>query len=276
MLLKKQIDKLEFIEVMQDIGLANSSYNYKDCTAINEDRLSFRMGDDAQFDDNEYFYLPRTLAGLELLFKGLVICERDFDWSGGSVASNIKIMQIIRRRSRSPLALRNLDKLIKWTFINKGHNPYTPFGGRKYSNAGSLAELEQIEETDRRNAINHRELEKMQMQAAEATKKLEQELIKKRDEERKIKNAERFRIFQQQIKQFQAQTDADKLNDLLSNRITFPINLLPECEWLTIIRNRKLEAKDLNKLIKLIPKNTTREIKQIKRFLQILRTPKLV
>ena len=276
MLLKKQIDKLEFIEVMQDIGLANSSYGYKDCAAINEDRLSFRMGDDAQYDDDQYFYLPRTLTGLELLFKGLVICERDFDWSGGSVASNIKIMQIIRRRSRSPLALRNLDKLIKWTFINKGRNDYTPFGGTKYSNVGSLSELERIEETDRRNAINHRELEKMQMEAAEATKKLEQELIKKRDEERKIKNAERFKIFQQQIKLFQAQTDAEKLNDLLSKRISFPINLLPECEWLTIIRNKNLEAKDLNKLIKLIPKNTTREIKQIKRFLQILRTPKLI
>ena len=276
MLLKKQIDKLEFIEVMQDIGLANSSYNYKDCTAINEDRLSFRMGDDAQYDDDQYFYLPRTLTGLELLFKGLVICERDFDWSGGSVASNIKIMQIIQRRSKSPVALRNLDKLIKWTFINKGRNAYTPFGGTKYSNVGSLAELKQIEETDRRNAINHRELEKMQMEAAEATKKLEQERIKKRDEERKIKNDERLKIFQQQIKQFQTQTDADKLNDLLADRITFPINLLPECEWLTIIRNKKLEAKDLNKLIKLIPKNTTREIKQIKRFLQILRTPKLI
>ena len=271
MLLKKEIDEFEFIEAMQAIGLANSSRDYKFCNVIKRDRLNLSMGAQYQYD-----YLPKTLLGLELLFKGLVICERDFDWSGGSVASNIKIMQIIRRRSRSPLALRNLDKLIKWTFINKGRNPYTPFGGRKYSNIGSLAELEQIEETDRRNAINHRELEKMQMQAAEATKKLEQELIKKRDEERKIKNAERFRIFQQQIKQFQAQTDADKLNDLLSNRITFPINLLPECEWLTIIRNRKLEAKDLNKLIKLIPKNTTREIKQIKRFLQILRTPKLV
>ena len=92
----------------------------------------------------------------------------------------------------------------------------------------------------------------------------------------KIKNAERLKIFQQQIKQFQTQTDAEKLNDLLSDRITFPINLLPECEWLTIIRNKNLEAKDLNKLIKLIPKNTTREIKQIKRFLQILRTPKLI
>ena len=141
---------------------------------------------------------------------------------------------------------------------------------------GSLSELKAIEERDRWKAANQRKLEKMQMEAAEATKKLEQELIKKRDEERKIKNAERFKIFQQQIKQFQAQTDADKLNDLLSNRISFPINLLPECEWLTIIRNRNLEAKDLNKLIKLIPKNTTREIKQIKRFLQILRTPKLI
>jgi hypothetical protein len=271
MLLKKQIDKLEFIEVMQDIGLANSSFYYKDCDDIFKDRLHFSMGVEFEYD-----YLPRTLVGLELLFKGLVICERDFDWRGGSVASNIKIMQIIRRRSKSPVALRNLDKLIKWTFINKGRNPYTPFGGTKYSKAGSLSELEGIEETERRNAINHRELEKMQIQAAEATKKLEQELIKKRDEERKIKNAERFKIFQQQIKHFQVQTDSEKLSDLLFNRISFPINLLPESEWLTIIRNKNLEAKDLNKLIKLIPKNTTREIKQIKRFLQILRTPKLI
>ncbi|MAV94490.1 MAG: hypothetical protein CMA31_02245, partial [Euryarchaeota archaeon] len=203
MLLKKEIDEFEFIEVMQAIGLSNSSRDYKYCNAIKRDRLHFSMGVQYQYDD-----LPTTLVGLELLFKGLVICERDFDWRGGSVASNIKIMQIIRRRSKSPVALRNLDKLIKWTFINKGRNPYTPFGGTKYSNVGSLSELEGIEETERRNAINHRELEKMQMQAAEATRKLEQELIKKRDEERKIKNAERFKIFQQQIKQFQLQTDS--------------------------------------------------------------------
>ena len=165
MLLKKEIDEFEFIEVMQAIGLADSSRDYKYCNAIKRDRLHFSMGAQYQYD-----YLPKTLVGLELLFKGLVICERDFDWRGGSVASNIKIMQIIRRRSRSPVALRNLDKLIKWTFINKGRNNYTPFGGTKYSNVGSLSELERIEETDRRNAINHRELEKMQMEAAEATK----------------------------------------------------------------------------------------------------------
>jgi len=87
MLLKKEIDEFEFIEAMQAIGLANSSRDYKFCNVIKRDRLNLSMG--AQY---QYEYLPKTLLGLELLFKGLVICERDFDWSGGSVASNIKIM----------------------------------------------------------------------------------------------------------------------------------------------------------------------------------------
>ena len=197
-------------------------------------------------------------------------------WRGGSVASNINIMQIIRRKSISQLALRNLDKLIRWTYLNKGENPYTPFGARKLSKVSSLSELLQIEDMDRKNSIAQRDFETRQMEAAKESRRVEHELIVKKIQERKIKNAERYKIFHQQIKQFQAQTDAEKLNDLLSNRISFPINLLPECEWLTIIRNQNLKAADINKLIKLIPKNTTSEIKQIKRFLQILRTPKLI
>ena len=129
---------------------------------------------------------------------------------------------------------------------------------------------------DRKNSIAQRDFETRQMEAAKESRRVEHELIVKKIQERKIKNAERYKIFHQQIKQFQTRTDAEKLNDLLSNRISFPINLLPECEWLTIIRNQNLEAADINKLIKLIPKNTTSEIKQIKRFLQILRTPKLI
>jgi len=275
MLLDKDNEDLEFIEIMQEIGLTETSQNYRNCKMVVRQEFSphFSMGINERYLPRN---IPSRLDSLILLFKGLVICERDFKWHGGSVAHNIKIMQWIRRKSISQLDLRNLDKLIRWTYLNKGENPYTPFGATKLSNVSSLSELTQIEDRDRHNAITQRAFEKSQMKAAEATRKLEQELIKKNIEARKIKNAERFKIFQQQIKQFQTQTDADKLNDLLSNRISFPINLLPECEWLTIIRNRNLEAKDLNKLIKLIPKNTTREIKQIKRFLQILRKPKLI
>ena len=192
MLLKKDIDEFEFIEVMQAIGLADSSQDYKYCNAIKRDRLQFSLG-----VLYSYYDLPKTLVGLELLFKGLIICERDFDWCSGSVASNIKIMQIIRRRSKSLVALRNLDKLIKWTFINKGRNPYTPFGGRKYSNIGSLSELKGIEETDRRIAKNHHELEKMQMEARIKMQLMEKEFMlnmRLKDGERQvIKDKEKYK-----------------------------------------------------------------------------------
>ena len=275
MLLDKDNEDLEFIEIMQEIGLTETSQNYRNCKMVVRQEFSphFSMGVNERYLPRN---IPSRLDSLILLFKGLVICERDFKWHGGSVAHNIKIMQWIRRKSISQLDLRNLDKLIRWTYLNKGENPYTPFGATKLSNVSSLSELTQIEDRDRHNAITQRAFEKSQMKAAEATRKLEQELIKKNIEARKIKNAERFKIFQKQIEQFQVQSDSEKLSDLLFNRISFPINLLPESEWLTIIRNKNLKAKDLNKLIKLIPKNTTREIKQIKRFLQILRTPKLI
>ena len=275
MLLDKDSEDLEFIEIMQEIGLTETSQNYRNCKMVVRQEFShhFSMGVAERYLPRN---IPARLDGLILLFKGLVICERDFKWRGGSVASNIKIMQWIRRKSVSPVDLRNLDKLIRWTYLNKGENDYTPFGTTKLSNVSSLSELMQIEGTDRANAINQHTFEKGQMESAKESRKIEQELISKKIQERKIKNAERYKIFHQQIKQFQTQTDAEKLNDLLSNRISFPINLLPECEWLTIIRNQNLEAADINKLIKLIPKNTTSEIKQIKRFLQILRTPKLI
>ena len=275
MLLDKDSEDLEFIEIMQEIGLTETSQNYRNCKMVVRQEFShhFSMGVAERYLPRN---IPARLDGLILLFKGLVICERDFKWRGGSVASNIKIMQWIRRKSVSPVDLRNLDKLIRWTYLNKGENDYTPFGTTKLSNVSSLSELMQIEGTDRANAINQHTFEKGQMESAKESRKIEQELISKKIQERKIKNAERYKIFHQQIKQFQTQTDAEKLNDLLSNHIPFPINLLPECEWLTIIRNQNLEAADINKLIKLIPKNTTTEIKQIKRFLQILRSPKLI
>ncbi len=275
MLLDKDSEDLEFIEIMQEIGLTETSQNYRNCKMVVRQEFShhFSMGVAERYLPRN---IPARLDSLILLFKGLVICERDFKWRGGSVASNIKIMQWIRRKSVSPVDLRNLDKLIRWTYLNKGENDYTPFGTTKLSNVSSLSELMQIEGTDRANAINQHTFEKGQMESAKESRKIEQELISKKIQERKIKNAERYKIFHQQIKQFQTQTDAEKLNDLLSNHISFPINLLPECEWLTIIRNQNLEAADINKLIKLIPKNTTSEIKQIKRFLQILRTPKLI
>jgi hypothetical protein len=272
MLLNNNIEQLEFIEIMQEIGLTESSDNYTHCDPVIKQRFHIQHHIGTSLNNN----IPQRLDSLILLFKGLIICERDFMWRGGSVASNINIMQMIRRKSRSHLDLRNLDKLIKWTFINKGENRYTPFGAVKLSAVSSLAELLSIEEMDRKNALAQRDFERRQMDASKEKKRLQKELNDKVLQDRKAKNENRYRIFLKEIEIFQAKCEHQKLDALLTNELSFPINLLPEIEWLTIIRNKELGVLDINKLIKLIPKNTSQEIKQIKRFLQILKTPKVV
>jgi len=272
MLLNKNIEQLEFIEIMQEIGVTECSDNYKHCQQVIKQRFYIQQHINSGLVNN----VPQRLDSLILLFKGLVICERDFMWPGGSVAANINIMQAIRRKSISQLDLRNLDKLIRWTFLNKGENPYTPFGAGKLSTVSSLAELLKIEEMDKENAKFQHDFERRQMEASKEKKRLQKELSDKVLQDRKARNANRYRIFLKEIEIFQTRCDHQKLKSLLENKLNFPINLLPEAEWLNIIRNKDLGVLDINKLIKLIPKKTTREIKQIKRFLQILKTPKIV
>ena len=275
MLLHEESEGLEFIEIMQEIGLTETSRNYQNCKMIVRQEVPhhFLMGVAERHLSRN---IPVRLDSLILLFKGLVICERDFEWRGGSVAYNIKIMQWIRRKSISQLDLRNLDKLIRWTYFNKGENRYTPFGAVKLSNVSSLSELLQIEDTDKKNAIAQHDFEKRQRDAGKERKRLQKELSDQALQDRKAKNDNRYKIFLREIELFQTRCDHQKLKSLLNNKLNFPINLLPEAEWLNIIRNKDLGVVSINKLIKLIPKNTTREIKQIKRFLQILKTPNIV
>ena len=275
MLLDKDSEDLEFIEIMQEIGLTETSLNYRNCKMIVRQEFShhFSMGVAERHLPRN---IPARLDSLILLFKGLVICERDYKWRGGSVAYNIKIMQWIRRKSISQLDLINLDKLIRWTYLNKGENRYTPFGAGKLSNVSSLSELLEIEDQDRKNSIAHHNFEQGLIEARAERARLQKELSEKTILDRQAKNTNRYKIFLREIALFQTRCDHQKLRSLLDNKLNFPINLLPEAEWLNIIRKEDLEVLNINKLIKLIPKNTTKEIKQIKRFLQILKMPKVV
>lgn len=58
------------------------------------------------------------------LFKGLVIAEKEYGISGGSVAGNIWVLRIISKR----LPPFETYELIKWTLEHRGSNTYTPFG----------------------------------------------------------------------------------------------------------------------------------------------------
>jgi hypothetical protein len=87
------------------------------------------------------------------------------------------------------------------------------------------------------------------MEASKEKKRLQKELNDKVIQDRKAKNENRYRIFLKEIEIFQAKCEHQKLDALLDNELSFPINLLPETEWLAVMRNKELGVLDINKLL---------------------------
>ena len=58
------------------------------------------------------------------LFRGLVIAEREYELSGGSVAANIWVLRILQER----ITKFETRSLLEWAMKNRGTNRYTPTG----------------------------------------------------------------------------------------------------------------------------------------------------
>ena len=58
------------------------------------------------------------------LFRGLVIAEREYQLSGGSVAANIWVLRILQER----ITKFETRSLLEWAMKNRGTNLYTPTG----------------------------------------------------------------------------------------------------------------------------------------------------
>jgi hypothetical protein len=64
----------------------------------------------------------------EFLIRGLVIVERDLEWSGGSVSGAIWVFRIYEKRfAPSHIEVAN------WVLQNRGRNPYLPFGTQSHA-----------------------------------------------------------------------------------------------------------------------------------------------
>ena len=123
------ITQTQFINIMQEIGMNNDTFKYARYKSIRTQQYK------------SIDVLPPDLSDQINLFKGLVLCERDFDWIGGSAASNIKVYREI---SSHPFMQRHkdkLDELINWTLQNRSRNPYTPFGSWRYSGCKSVEDM---------------------------------------------------------------------------------------------------------------------------------------
>lgn len=112
---------------------------------------------------------PLKQEDCEYLILGLVITERELEWSGGSVSGAIWVFRVYEGRfPPSHIQVAN------WVLENRGRNPYLPFGGVSFARNYD-------EYLDEQRAARQRYRDHLDRQC-------EQKKAKKRREERRIEN----------------------------------------------------------------------------------------
>ena len=148
----------QYISILHQIGKDSHTFKYKHCKPLV--RQQHRL-----INLENY---PRDIDPLIYLFKGLVLCERDFQWGGGSVATNIGVFRAIKSHVEIKSNQKRLNELIDWVVKNRGNNPYTPFGSIVYSRCRSIDDVMTL---DRKRARARAEYEK-RLNVEKITKKL--------------------------------------------------------------------------------------------------------
>ena len=239
------ITQIQFIHIMQVIGINNDTYKYRRYKSIRTQQYK------------TISELPGDLSDQINLFKGLVLCERDFNWIGGSAASNIKVYREI---SSHPFMQRHqdkLDELINWTLQNRGRNPYTPFGSWRYEGCRSISDMKRWDE--------HRELQ-LQIQLRKE-REISNKRAKKNSVKEKLNKLRPLRRYIQNqthklnIELFMLENFNDRFKLLLENKLNFPVNLLPESFWQEVL-TRRLNISEIKTLLNILPRKTSRYIKR--------------
>lgn len=249
--MKKDLTSLtdvQYISILQQIGKDSHTFKFKHCKSVvrQQHRLINREN------------YPSDIDALIYLFKGLVLCERDFQWGGGSVAANIGVFRAIKSHFEIKCDHKRLNELIDWAVKNRGNNPYTPFGSTVYSRCHSIADVMTL---DRKRARSRAAYEK-RLNAEKKQKTKRKKIQFSLDGLRKNKGILKKRIYELNVELFMMKRSEDQFKLLLEKKINFPINFVPMKCWQGILE-RKLNIHEINKLLSIIPKNSTKQIKEI-------------
>ena len=240
------ITQTQFINIMQEIGMNNDVFKYARYKSIRTQQYK------------SIDVLPPDLSDQINLFKGLVLCERDFDWIGGSAASNIKVYREI---SSHPFMQRNkdkLDELINWTLQNRSRNPYTPFGTWRYSGCKSVEDMKVWDLRQERRYRLQAEKEEL-IKKEKAKKKM---IMKKMSELRPVRRYVQDQMHKLNIEIFLMGNSDQQFNMLLKNKINFPVNLVPNECWQRVM-NRDLSIEQIKTLLSIIPRRSSQHLKEI-------------
>jgi hypothetical protein len=70
-----------------------------------------------------------SLDDLKLLYKGIVLCEKHFEWFVGSATNTAWVLRNIEERLDSD-SDDETKELYEFGFANRGKNPYAPTGSK--------------------------------------------------------------------------------------------------------------------------------------------------
>lgn len=214
--------------------------------------LTIYLGE--RWNKNYDFHFPTNEEKINL-FKGLVLLERLNNNSGGSVAANIRVFGILEK---SKLVTPDL---LDWTFKNKSDNPYTPFGWARYGHVRSYKEYLQFLDDEALRARIHN---KTESQNIASKKKRIIEKAEKHKEKMEMTELSNLVLYAKRDEYLKDESK-DILNDIINKKLEFPMFTLPDHIIKKLIYNLvKLDEKDLQKLIQIIPRKSPSHIKELR------------
>ena len=120
-----------------------------------------------------------SLDELKLLYKGIVLCEKHFEWFVGSATNTAWVLRNIEDR----LDDDETKDLYEFGFANRGKDPYTPTGSKTHSDCNTYEQYEDVVHQKLNNIARHDALMKQQQEDSRRMKALKKEYKQKRAKE---------------------------------------------------------------------------------------------
>ncbi len=202
-----------------------------------------------------------------ILLKGVILLEKIYEKNGarGLMRGSATVTTLVFKQVEEKKLLN--PRLFAWILLNRSSNLYTPFGGMKYSHIKNYAEYLAFIESEKSRESRTRETERIHS------------LNRERKEVEKLKKAEDYKIrieltkdrnkFKNKlVKDYFAKNDNKFLDDIISKKLPFPLNLTPIEEVNAVIsKTTQLSNRELEMLIASIPRKSASHIKAFKQLL---------
>ena len=126
---------------------------------------------------------------LKSLFKGLVLCEKHFEWLVGSATNTAWVLRNIEERL--DLDYDEIKELYDFGFANRGKNPYAPTGSQTHGDCNTYEDYQEVNYQKANNMARHDALMLQQQKESRRMKAIKKEFQERRAKEHAERKKER-------------------------------------------------------------------------------------